>query len=453
MAKASGTIDLKSMKKAHDDASKTATDYLHFDSQTGLDVGDSSSLAKVNIKSNTGVSIYDEDGNVRNVVDSDGMAIKDASGNDVAKFGSTAQIGQDASGHVVTTSSGMEVYKDATTRVAQFGQGVALGEPDHLTFKIVNSTTMRISEVVHPSNLITPKSGTASYEKITRFDVSSIYRIRVKVFIWKSTLPAEYPNEETITLTPSAMSATTAYGGQTVSYSLSNNKITVNVVNSNTTYRALIVSITHIYNTTTTGLSRIVYGANPIDSTENALSVGNGTPTSKSNALAVDWSGNFTSQMAVATLVASNQPFGEFNSDIDVECASGLALGSCFELNTDDVWIGNDGTSGINYKINILQSGYYYIAASHIWSAVQDMNRVRRIGAGKTTSIQLTPQYVGNVPLCRGDTWETCSSTGVAYLQKGDIIGMLGKVEALQGSTNYCTLYNAQLIIRPAWFM
>ena len=109
MAKASGTIDLKSMKKAHDDASKTATDYLHFDSQTGLDVGDNSSLAKVNIKSNTGVSIYDEEGNVRNVVDSVGMAVKDASGNDVAKFGESIQLGEDNNSHSIVDYHSMQL--------------------------------------------------------------------------------------------------------------------------------------------------------------------------------------------------------------------------------------------------------------------------------------------------------------------------------------------------------
>lgn len=347
---------------------------------------------------------------------------------------------------------GMKVYENGT-QAADFGKGVVLGNPSNPTFTIINDDTMRISETEYPANLITPRGGTITYEKNTRFGVYSIYSVVVEIFIWKSTLPADYPEFESISLDPLHMSKTTDYGGQTVSYSLSNNKITVQVSNSNTTYRALIISITYTYDSITTGLSRIAYGSNPVNSSKNALAVGNGTPRAKSNALEVDWSGNFPVQMSVATLRASEVPFGVFNADENIECSYGLALGSCFELNTDDVWIGNDGTSGINYKINVLQSGYYYIDVSHVWSSVEDTNRVRRIGAGKTTSIQTTPQYVGNVPLCRGNTWQTWSATGLQYLDKGDIIGMLGKVESGNGYTNYCTLFSAELVIRPAWFV
>ena len=59
MAKASGSIDLKTYNKA----SQEATNYLQFDSQTGLTVGQEDLDSKVVISGN-GVKLYDEEGKV-----------------------------------------------------------------------------------------------------------------------------------------------------------------------------------------------------------------------------------------------------------------------------------------------------------------------------------------------------------------------------------------------------
>lgn len=75
------------------EAAKTATDYLHFESSTGLDVGSNDSDSKVNIHSDYGVRIYDEDGKERNQINSDGMSVKDGNGNTIARFGSIIDLG------------------------------------------------------------------------------------------------------------------------------------------------------------------------------------------------------------------------------------------------------------------------------------------------------------------------------------------------------------------------
>ena len=59
MAKASGSIDLKTYNKA----SQEATNYLQFDAQSGLTIGQENLDSKVNI-SGDGIKLYDEAGNV-----------------------------------------------------------------------------------------------------------------------------------------------------------------------------------------------------------------------------------------------------------------------------------------------------------------------------------------------------------------------------------------------------
>lgn len=79
MAKASGTIDLKAMKEGHDDASKTATNYITY------------------VDSTNGIRIYDGQSSNQNQnfaqVNSEGLAVY-KTGSDVAKFGSTARVGK-----------------------------------------------------------------------------------------------------------------------------------------------------------------------------------------------------------------------------------------------------------------------------------------------------------------------------------------------------------------------
>ena len=100
MAKASGSIDLKTYNKA----SQEATNYLQFDAQSGLTIGQENLDSKVNI-SGDGIKLYDEAGNV-------GTEIKSG----------FVQVGQSDDGHTTIQEDGMDIYGgDGTQLLAHIG--------------------------------------------------------------------------------------------------------------------------------------------------------------------------------------------------------------------------------------------------------------------------------------------------------------------------------------------
>ena len=116
----------KDVVDAAADAAKTATDYLTFTSSAGLDIKSSSYNSKVNIKSD-GVRIYDQNGKERNLIDSNGVKIKDASGNVVASLATDLVIGREYTNLYnvkVDADSGVLIRKN-TTNLSKFdGSGV-----------------------------------------------------------------------------------------------------------------------------------------------------------------------------------------------------------------------------------------------------------------------------------------------------------------------------------------
>ena len=98
------------VKELAEDAAKTATNYLSFDPNTGLDVGYAGSSAKTRIKG-------------------DGVEIFDGDGNSAAFFGTennapTSRVGYTSSGHSVTDANGMRIYGgNGTTQIANLGYG------------------------------------------------------------------------------------------------------------------------------------------------------------------------------------------------------------------------------------------------------------------------------------------------------------------------------------------
>ena len=100
MAKASGSIDLK----AYNSASQEATNYISYDPQTGLTVGQEDLDSKVVI-SGDGVKLYDENGNV-------GTEIKSG----------FVRVGRNDDGHTVIQEDGMDIYGgDGTELLAHIG--------------------------------------------------------------------------------------------------------------------------------------------------------------------------------------------------------------------------------------------------------------------------------------------------------------------------------------------
>lgn len=125
-----------------DSASKTATDYLTFTSANGLDIKSSSYNSKVNIKSD-GVRIYDQNGKERNLIDSNGVKIKDASGNVVASLATDLVIGQEANNLYnvkVDADTGVLIRKNATV-LAEYGSAIKLYKPNDATNPVVNIDT------------------------------------------------------------------------------------------------------------------------------------------------------------------------------------------------------------------------------------------------------------------------------------------------------------------------
>ena len=93
------------------EAAKTATDYLHFDSSNGLDIGSNTNMAKVNVKASRGVSIYDKNGAERNVIDENGMTVKNADGDVIANFGSDVVIGHIGTPEFWSTALKLSAYR------------------------------------------------------------------------------------------------------------------------------------------------------------------------------------------------------------------------------------------------------------------------------------------------------------------------------------------------------
>ena len=97
MAKASGSIDLKTYNKA----SQEATNYLQFDSQTGLTIGQANLNSKVNI-SGGGVKLYDENGKVGTEI---------SSGEVIVGTEGTNQIALNNDGIVLSSVEDIETFK------------------------------------------------------------------------------------------------------------------------------------------------------------------------------------------------------------------------------------------------------------------------------------------------------------------------------------------------------
>ena len=98
------------VKELAEDAAKTATNYLSFAPNTGLDVGYAGTSAKTRIRG-------------------DGVEVFDGDGDSAAFFGTqnnapTSRIGYTGSGHSVIDADGMRIYAgDGTTQLANLGYG------------------------------------------------------------------------------------------------------------------------------------------------------------------------------------------------------------------------------------------------------------------------------------------------------------------------------------------
>ena len=114
-----GTIDLKAQKAGHDDAAKTATNYITADPTDGIKVHDSGDVTTF-VQIASGVIDF-----VRSGV----SAMKMWVDNSVAKV----RVGLETAGHSVFSPEGMEVFADADTSVASFGaEGYRVGDESAL---------------------------------------------------------------------------------------------------------------------------------------------------------------------------------------------------------------------------------------------------------------------------------------------------------------------------------
>ena len=105
MAKTSGTIDLKSMKRA----AQGAVDYITDINNNGIFVHEKSSSAVTPTSSNAnGVQIASNVDIIRG-------------GESVAQYGSDARIGKSNEGHLVITSSDVTVYGKKNEKALSFG--------------------------------------------------------------------------------------------------------------------------------------------------------------------------------------------------------------------------------------------------------------------------------------------------------------------------------------------
>lgn len=190
----------------------------------------------------------------------------------------------------------------------------------------------------------------------------------------------------------------------------------------------------------------MLFGVNPIDSSEYALSIGNGqdnivTPdwAYKPNALGIDWSGNFRDQMSFASLYTTGEQVG--TSDSDLDCATGNIFGSLFALKETE-WTSNEPDAGVTYEIIVKRSGYYHVTLQYTWSSVGNASSRKVLG------VSLNGSYAGFPAFGKDSAYETRSTRSLIYITSGSIIGIRGRSESAAS-----TLYAAQLIIEPAWFL
>lgn len=120
-ANAIATASADATEKANE-AKKTATNYLYFNSSTGLNIASadpSTATRKVNINAD-GIKLQ-EDANNYALVSSAGMDVNQG-GNSVAKFGSSARIGKQASSHIQVDSDTIGFYEGDIKLVSISGE-------------------------------------------------------------------------------------------------------------------------------------------------------------------------------------------------------------------------------------------------------------------------------------------------------------------------------------------
>ena len=340
------------------------------------------------------------------------------------------------------SASGMTVNKDGD-EIASFGQDVFLGPSRHPTFRIINSDNMLITEKTQSLNRTVPVNGSTFFSMVLEFNVSSIVNVIVDITELKKELGAELVNQ---TMYLSIGGSQNSYSGaHTVSCSRDGKTVTVTMTNTNGNYKGILRFYEVLYRSNN-NLSRMLFGARPIDSSEYALSIGNGQNTIvtpdweyESNALGVDWSGNFRDQMSFASLYINNEQVG--TSDANLECKIGNIFGAVFALKEYE-WISNEPDAGVTYEIIVKRSGYYHVTLQYTWSSVGNASSRKVLGPS------LNGSYAGFPAFGKDSAYETRSTRSLIYITSGSIIGIRGRSE-----TAASTLYAAQLIIEPAWFL
>lgn len=149
MAKETGTIDLKAQKAGHDDAAKTATNYITSVTNDGIWVhpdgqGPDTSTTPPTTTSTTGWHMSD----VLEYLKAGASWFKLWMNTTLNKM--QLRLGLETSGHTVLDDTGMEVFADASTSVARFGSdGAQVGKStgqhvviDQDSLDIMNGSTV-----------------------------------------------------------------------------------------------------------------------------------------------------------------------------------------------------------------------------------------------------------------------------------------------------------------------
>lgn len=306
MATQTGSIDLKAAKKAHDDAEKVATNYVA-DISNGI-------LVHPDNDNTNGVKITDKVEVIRNSAS-------------VAEFGTSARIGENASGKSRTEigTAGMQIYQNVNgtdTQIANLGYGPGNDEhgattnAPYYTFGMRESnsaignhsvaegySTIASGYASHAEGYSTKASGNFSHAEGSATIVSGNFSHVEGSF---TQAPNDYAHAEGYQARAFGISSHAEGTNTVASEQAAHAEGLETTASGKYTHAGGYYTIAQRKSQTAIGEYNIAdtTGADGTVRGDYAVIIGNGTAdNARSNALTVDWDGNV--QMALDTTAAS----------------------------------------------------------------------------------------------------------------------------------------------------
>ena len=357
--------------------------------------------------------------NTSNVlIDSNGMYVRNGSTNLASFTGSSAQIGQNSAAHSVVDTNGMRVYaSDGTTQIANLGYGEANAEGGTIIAPYYTFGTRKAGR-------FNSYNSSYTYEKGDYCEYGGVKFVCVtKISTPESWNPDHW--EKIIGASSSALGqeiiasgwGTTAEGLATVACGHGSHAEGQLTVAASCSHAEGIQSkargtSSHAQNigTIADGDHQTAIGQYNIADTTSALIIGNGSPSSRSNALTVDWNGNVN--------IASGARYKINGTDLSASDVGAPSIG-------DTSWSHIDSSTDFRY---IKRSGLVFV----------DFYKASQTLSTNWTTIGTLPSGYRPAHTIYGSAMSLTTTAIAYYINSSGTIAM----RTASGSGNYATGFN-----------